>query len=132
MYIGYRPLHGSRHRKIRSSHVGVRKFIPLNCVLAREFLVKKKVPTCCIVDCENRTSSGVKFFRIPTGSHPFKKNRHLWLQAIKRADWDNATIKEARVCSAHFISGSVKPPLLTQKSSPISLYKTVWTCPQTT
>ncbi len=37
-----------------------------------------KMPTCCVVDCENRTSSGVKFFRIPAGSHPFKKNRrHL-------------------------------------------------------
>ncbi len=32
-----------------------------------------KMPTCCVVDCENRTSSGVKFFRIPAGSHPFKK-----------------------------------------------------------
>ncbi len=29
--------------------------------------------TCCVVDCENRTSSGVKFFRIPAGSHPFQK-----------------------------------------------------------
>ncbi len=32
-----------------------------------------KMPTCCVVDCENRTSSGVKFFRIPAGSHPFQK-----------------------------------------------------------
>ncbi len=29
-------------------------------------------------------------------------------EAIKRADWDNTTIKEARVGSAHFISGNVK------------------------
>ncbi len=37
-----------------------------------------KMPTCCVVDCENRTSSGVKFFRIPAESHPFQKNRrHL-------------------------------------------------------
>ncbi len=27
-------------------------------------------------------------------------------EAIKRADWDNTTIKEARVGSAHFISGN--------------------------
>ncbi len=60
-------------------------------------------------NCENRTSSGVKFFRIPAGSHPFQKNRrHLWLQAIKLAEWNNTTIKEARVGSAHFISGNVK------------------------
>ncbi|XP_065153661.1 uncharacterized protein [Paramisgurnus dabryanus] len=64
------------------------------------------MPTCCVVGCENRTSSGVNFFRIPAGSHPFQKNRrNLWLRAIKRADWDNAKVKEARVCSAHFISG---------------------------
>ncbi|KAK0137986.1 hypothetical protein N1851_025794 [Merluccius polli] len=64
------------------------------------------MPTCSAVGCENRTSSGVKFFRIPAGSHPFKKNRrHLWLQALKREDWDNAAaVKEARICSAHFIS----------------------------
>ncbi len=41
--VYYRPLHSSRHRKIRSSHVGVRKFIPSHwIVLTREFLVKKK------------------------------------------------------------------------------------------
>ncbi len=55
-----RPLHGIRHRKIRSSQCACRgqkvNSIPLNCVLTREFLVKTK-PTCCVVDCENRTSS---------------------------------------------------------------------------
>ncbi len=29
-------------------------------------------------------------------------------EAIKQADWDNTTIKEAHVGSAHFISGNVK------------------------
>ncbi len=42
----YRPLHGIRHRKIRSSQCACRgqkvHSIPLNCVLTREFLVKKK------------------------------------------------------------------------------------------
>ncbi|CAL8257440.1 unnamed protein product [Arctogadus glacialis] len=43
---------------------------------------------------------------IPTGSQPFKSNRRrLWLQAIKRVDWNEDIIKNARVCSAHFISG---------------------------
>ncbi len=55
-----RPLHGIRHRKIRSSQCACRgqkvNSIPLNCVLTREFLVKTK-PTCCVVDCANRTSS---------------------------------------------------------------------------
>ncbi len=84
-------------------------FHPIELCVNQRISRQEKMPTCCVVDCENHTSSGVKFFRIPAGSHPFKKNRrHLWLQAIKRADWDNATIKEARVCSAHLISGNVK------------------------
>ncbi len=41
-----RPLHGIRHRKIRSSQCACRgqkvHSIPLNCVLTREFLVKTK------------------------------------------------------------------------------------------
>ncbi len=84
-------------------------FQPIELCFNQIISRQEKMPTCCVVDCENRTSSGVKFFRIPAGSHPFQKNRrHLWLQAIKRADWENATIKEARVCSAHFISGNLK------------------------
>lgn len=44
---------------------------------------------------------GVKFFKIPTVSHPFKKNRPcLWLQALKRENWDNVTaVKGASVNS---------------------------------
>ncbi len=42
----YRPLHGIRHMKIRSSQCAYRgqkvNSIPLNCVLTREFLVNKK------------------------------------------------------------------------------------------
>ncbi|KAI4822206.1 hypothetical protein KUCAC02_007765, partial [Chaenocephalus aceratus] len=33
--------------------------------------------------------------------------RRLWLQAIKRVDWNEDIIKNARVCSAHFISGTI-------------------------
>ncbi|XP_077089910.1 uncharacterized protein LOC143741475 [Siphateles boraxobius] len=62
---------------------------------------------CCVYGCTNRYSTeGLKFYRIPTGSRPFQKNRRrLWLQAIKRVDWSEDIIKNARVCSAHFISG---------------------------
>ncbi|KAG5277387.1 hypothetical protein AALO_G00116930 [Alosa alosa] len=34
-----------------------------------------------------------------------KKRRQLWLNAIKRKDWAEAIIKNAHVCSAHFITG---------------------------
>ncbi|XP_051955002.1 uncharacterized protein LOC127624285 [Xyrauchen texanus] len=62
---------------------------------------------CCVYGCTNRYSTkGLKFYRIPTGSRSFQKNRRrLWLQAIKRVDWSEDIIKNARVCSAHFISG---------------------------
>ncbi len=91
-------------------HVHYRRWQPTtagDAVVTATITALDKMPTCCVVDCENRTSSGVKFFRIPAGSHPFQKIDE-WLKAIKRADWDNTTIKEARVGSAHFISGNVK------------------------
>ncbi len=37
-----------------------------------------------------------------------KKRRQLWLNAIKRADWTETIVKNARVCSAHFLSEKVK------------------------
>ncbi|KAI4810702.1 hypothetical protein KUCAC02_013638 [Chaenocephalus aceratus] len=62
---------------------------------------------CCVYGCMNRYSTGgLKFYRIPRGPRPFQSNRRrLWLQAIKRVDWNEDIIKNARVCSAHFISG---------------------------
>ncbi|KAK0132476.1 hypothetical protein N1851_032654 [Merluccius polli] len=67
---------------------------------------------CCVYGCTNRYStSGLKFYRIPTGSRPFQSNRRrLWLQAIKRVDWNEDIIKNARVCSAHFISAEEDIP----------------------
>ncbi|XP_058497496.1 uncharacterized protein LOC131467541 isoform X2 [Solea solea] len=86
---------------------GVRKHILVPLTSIKPAVQQHKMPTCSVVGCGSRTSTGVKFFRIPTGSHPFLKNRRrLWLQALKREDWGDATaVKEARVCSAHFISG---------------------------
>ncbi len=48
-------------------------FHPIELCVNQRIYRQDKMPTCCIVDCENRTSSGVKFFRIPAGSHPFQK-----------------------------------------------------------
>nr|XP_055046089.1 uncharacterized protein LOC129431992 isoform X1 [Misgurnus anguillicaudatus] len=68
-----------------------------------------KMTGCCVYGCSNRYSTkGLKFHRIPKGSHPFQQNRRrLWLQALKRFDLDEDRTKNARVCSAHFISGEV-------------------------
>ncbi|KAK7944468.1 hypothetical protein WMY93_000196 [Mugilogobius chulae] len=43
---------------------------------------------------------------IPSTRTPFKANRRrLWLQAIRRTDWNEQIIKHATICSDHFISG---------------------------
>ncbi|XP_019750054.1 transmembrane protein 182 isoform X2 [Hippocampus comes] len=64
--------------------------------------------SCCVVGCRNRknTHRELVFYAIPAGKHPFEKNRRkLWLEAIRRENWTDAAIKNARLCSAHFISG---------------------------
>ncbi|XP_051938225.1 transmembrane protein 182 isoform X1 [Hippocampus zosterae] len=66
--------------------------------------------SCCVVGCRNRknTHRELVFYAIPAGRHPFEKNRRkLWLEAIRRENWTEAAIKNARLCSAHFISGRV-------------------------
>ncbi len=35
---------------------------------------------------------------------PDKKRRQLWLNEIKRVDWTETIVKNARVCSTHFLS----------------------------
>ncbi len=58
----YRPLHGIRHRKIRSSQCACRgqkvHSIPLNCVLTREFLVKTKLRAVTVADFYHRSGNG--------------------------------------------------------------------------
>ncbi|XP_074541672.1 transcription factor E2F6-like isoform X3 [Halichoeres trimaculatus] len=65
--------------------------------------------SCCAVGCTNRfdkNNKTRKFYRIPSNRTPFKANRRrLWLQAIRRSDWDERIIKNAKICSDHFISG---------------------------
>ncbi|XP_056121860.1 uncharacterized protein LOC130100427 [Rhinichthys klamathensis goyatoka] len=66
--------------------------------------------SCCAVGCQNRKSvnKGLRFYRIPSTHTPFNANRRrLWLQALRRIDWNDNLIKNARLCSSHFISGEV-------------------------
>ncbi|XP_077089901.1 uncharacterized protein LOC143741439 [Siphateles boraxobius] len=65
---------------------------------------------CYAVGCQNRKSvnNGPKFYRKPSTRTPFNANRrHLWLQAIRRANWNEDQIKNARLCGSHLISGEV-------------------------
>ncbi|XP_059892640.1 uncharacterized protein LOC132446394 isoform X3 [Gadus macrocephalus] len=62
---------------------------------------------CCAVGCQNRNSvnSDLKFYRIAADNNSFNANRRRrWLQAIRRSDWNKDLIKNARLCSSHFIS----------------------------
>ena len=61
---------------------------------------------CCAVGCTNRNYKGSElvFYRIPSTKEP--ERRQKWLQAIGRVDWNENIIKNARVCSLHFISGN--------------------------
>lgn len=64
--------------------------------------------SCCAIGCKNRhgQSKEIHFHRIPSTRTPFEEERRaLWLQAINRTDWNEDTIANARICSAHFISG---------------------------
>ncbi|XP_030212048.1 zinc finger MYM-type protein 4 isoform X2 [Gadus morhua] len=65
--------------------------------------------SCCAVGCKNRFNKNNKtrkFYRIPSTRTPFKANRRrLWLEAIRRSDWNEQIIKNATICSDHFISG---------------------------
>lgn len=61
--------------------------------------------TCYVPGCKNRGGE-FKFYNIPRGSGPFKRNRRrLWLQAIKGVEWTESKLRNARICNAHFISG---------------------------
>ncbi|XP_070695065.1 uncharacterized protein [Pempheris klunzingeri] len=64
---------------------------------------------CCVSGCKNRhsSSSKLKFYRIPSDYRPFQANRRrLWLRAIRQVNGSTEELRgNARVCSAHFISG---------------------------
>ena len=67
---------------------------------------------CCVVNCHNngtKHAGKVKFFRFPIRN---EEQRNLWIKAVKRIchngkPWQPT--KYARICSAHFVNGEVKP-----------------------
>ncbi len=64
---------GNRPPPVATDHRRWQPTTAGDAVVTATIIALDKMPTCCIVDCENRTSSGVKFFRIPAGSHLFQK-----------------------------------------------------------
>ena len=65
--------------------------------------------SCCAVGCSNRRSEGcaLKFYKIPFGSDDKSLElRKKWVTAIKPDKWTEKQIHNARICSAHFLSGT--------------------------
>ena len=63
---------------------------------------------CCAVGCSNTRNKypELSFYRIPKGKTVFERNRReLWLKALRRKDWPEHQIDNAKLCSKHFISG---------------------------
>ena len=63
--------------------------------------------SCCVPQCSERREKGstLSFFTIPSREkHP--ERRDLWIQAIKREQWPEKSIDNARICGKHFISGN--------------------------
>ena len=73
------------------------------------------VKFCAVYGCSSRSNreKDKRFFRIPSiVKHSDEKTRVMskerrakWLSAIKRQDLTENKVKDARVCSDHFISG---------------------------
>ena len=61
--------------------------------------------SCCAVGCQNRTPKrkDLAYYRIPK----LKIRRQKWLAAIKREDWSEEKIENARLCSEHFITDKI-------------------------
>ena len=67
--------------------------------------------TCCVVECQNRRNKNnpeVRFYIFP--SHKTKETkecRKKWIAAVKREKWaeSDSQIDNARLCSAHFVTG---------------------------
>lgn len=66
------------------------------------------VDHCCAIGCQNtrEKKKGVsnQIYRIPKASKN-KEQKELWIKNIRRANWPQKKIDNARICSDHFISG---------------------------
>lgn len=68
---------------------------------------------CAVVGCGHRSERDkFSYFRIPSQYGPNRKmdelrlkQRNQWINVLRREDLTDNKIKNARICSAHFISG---------------------------
>uniref|UniRef100_A0A6P7H0B4 Uncharacterized protein LOC114349271 n=1 Tax=Diabrotica virgifera virgifera TaxID=50390 RepID=A0A6P7H0B4_DIAVI len=70
---------------------------------------------CSVIKCSSRAERDkVSFFRIPAAfknrgpsliKELSKERRELWIKALKRGPLSEGFLKNARICSRHFING---------------------------
>ena len=63
---------------------------------------------CCACGCSNKRTENCQliFYRIPFGTDKESLElRHKWVSAIRRENWSEKQIDNARICSAHLITG---------------------------
>ena len=65
--------------------------------------------SCCAVGCSNRRTGANKelpFYRIPAGRTLIEQRRRaIWLKNIRRKNWSESQITNAKICGAHFTKG---------------------------
>lgn len=70
---------------------------------------------CSVVGCSKRAERDRnRFFKIPKALHNrgimldalSKKRRECWISALKRGNLSETFLKNARICSDHFVSGN--------------------------
>ena len=61
--------------------------------------------SCSAFGCTNRRSStSLQFYRIPSGKQ-YPERGIKWVTAMRREKWPAEKINNARMCSAHFVTG---------------------------
>ena len=69
--------------------------------------------SCCAIGCQNRRCKNnpeVSFYRFPSDkTKETKERRKKWIAAVKREKWpeSDSQIDNARLCSAHFVTGEL-------------------------
>ena len=61
--------------------------------------------SCAAFGCTNRRSNtSLQFYRMPSGKR-YPERRIKWVTTMRREKWPVEKINNARICSAHFVTG---------------------------
>ena len=61
--------------------------------------------SCAAFGCTNpRSNTSLQFYRMPSGKR-YPERRIKWVTTMRREKWPVEKINNARICSAHFVTG---------------------------